>query len=41
MNPGSISLPKNNTANSYVIIDDSEIILKDIDGNVIDRKKYK
>ena len=39
-NPGSISLPKNNTKNSYLIIDDKEIILKDVDGNIIDRKKY-
>ena len=40
VNPGSISLPKNNTAHSYVIIDNSEIILKDIDGSIIDRKEY-
>ena len=40
VNPGSISLPKNNTAHSYVIIDNSEIILKDVDGSVIDRKEY-
>lgn len=40
VNSGSISLPKNNTKNSYLIIDDKEIILKDIEGNVIDRKKY-
>lgn len=40
VNPGSISLPKNNTVHSYVIIDNSEIILKDIDGSVIDRKEY-
>ncbi len=39
-NPGSISLPKNNTAHSYLIIDDSELILKDIDGGVIEEKKY-
>ncbi len=40
VNAGSISLPKNNTKNSYLIIDNKEIILKDIDGNIIDRKKY-
>ena len=40
VNPGSISLPKNNTAHSYAIIDNSEIILKDIDGSIIDRKEY-
>ena len=40
-NPGSISLPKNNTKHSYMIIDDQELILKDVEGNIIDRKKYK
>ena len=34
-NPGSISLPKNNTSNSYLIIEDGKLILKDCDGNVI------
>lgn len=38
VNAGSISLPKNNTKNSYLIIDESKIILKDIYGNVIDEK---
>ena len=40
VNAGSISLPKNNTKNSYLIINDSEIILKDIDDNIIDKKMY-
>ena len=40
VNPGSISLPKNNTKHSYLMIDDKELILKDIDGNVIDSKVY-
>lgn len=39
-NPGSISLPKNNSEHSYLMIDDKELILKDIDGNVIDSKVY-
>jgi hypothetical protein len=39
-NPGSIALPKNNTKHSYMIIDDKELILKDVDGNIIDRKEY-
>lgn len=39
-NPGSISLPKNNTKNSYIIIDDSDIILKDVDGNIITKMNY-
>lgn len=38
VNAGSISLPKNNTPHSYLIIDDNQIILKDIDFNVIDSK---
>ena len=40
VNSGSISLPKNNTKNSYLIIDDNNIYLKDIEGNVIDEVKY-
>ncbi len=39
-NPGSISLPKNNTKHSYMIIDDQELILKDVEGNIIDRQNY-
>ena len=39
-NPGSISLPKENTAHSYLIINDKELVLKDIDGKIIDRKEY-
>lgn len=38
INTGSISLPKNNTPNSYLIIDNSKIILKDIKNNIIDEK---
>ena len=41
VNAGSISLPKNNTPNSYLIIDDENIFLKDVDGNVIDSEKYR
>lgn len=40
VNPGSISLPKNNTPNSYLIIDDEKLILKDLNGNVIDERNY-
>lgn len=40
VNPGSISLPKNNTPNSYLIINDEKLILKDLNGNVIDEKNY-
>ena len=40
VNAGSISLPKENTANSYLVIDDKEIRLFDVDGNIIDKKIY-
>lgn len=40
VNSGSISLPKENTAHSYLIIDDKEIMLKDVDGNIIERINY-
>lgn len=36
INPGSISLPKGGTVNSYIVIDESNIYLKDVDGNVIE-----
>ena len=39
--PGSITCPKNNTKNSYLMIDNSSIVLKDIDGNVIDEVNVK
>jgi hypothetical protein len=37
-NAGSISLPKNNTPNSYIILDGESITLMDIDGNTIDKR---
>ncbi len=40
-NPGSISLPKANTEHSYLILEEKEIILKDVDGNVIDKKELE
>lgn len=40
-NPGSISLPRNNTKHSYLIIEGNNLILKDVEGNVIDTKSYK
>lgn len=40
VNSGSIALPKDNTKNSYLIIDEKEIILKDLDGETIDSKRY-
>ena len=35
VNAGSVSLPKNDTPSSYVILEDGKITLKDIDGNLI------
>lgn len=37
VNAGSISLPKNDTANSFLAITESEIILKDVDENIIEK----
>ncbi len=36
VNAGSISLPKNNTKNSYLIIENDKIMLKDLEGNIIE-----
>ena len=40
INSGSISLPKNNTKNSYLLIENNTILLKDLDGNVIDKTTF-
>lgn len=39
-NPGSISLPKNNTEHSYLIMDEKEIILKDVNGHIIEKLSF-
>ena len=39
-NCGSISLPKDSTPNSYLTINNGELTLKDINGNIIDSKTY-
>ena len=39
-NPGSISLPRPETEHSYLIIDDENLILKDVDGNILEELKY-
>lgn len=36
-NPGSISLPKANTEHSYLTLENNELILKNVDGNVIEK----
>jgi len=38
VNSGSISLPKENTKNSYLTISDNEIILKDANGEIIEKR---
>lgn len=40
-NPGSISLPKQNTKNSYILIENGSLVLKDLSGNVIKERKFK
>ena len=40
-NPGSLSLPRGNTINSYGLITDDELIVKDTDGNIIKRLTYR
>lgn len=37
-NSGSLSLPKNNTKNSYLIFEENKLILKDVEGNIIEEK---
>ena len=36
VNAGSISLPKNDTPNSYLVLDGNKLTLKDLSGKVID-----
>lgn len=38
-NPGSIALPKNNTKHSYMILEENNIILKDVNGETIEKLK--
>lgn len=38
LNPGSISIPKENTKHSYILWKDNEIYLKDINGDVIEKR---
>ncbi len=35
LNPGSITLPRENSKNSYAILTDDKFTIKDIDGNVV------
>lgn len=40
-NPGSISLPKENSKHSYLIFDNDKLILKDVDGTVLEEYNLK
>ena len=40
INPGSVSIPKENSAHSYIVITDDEIIFKDLEGNVYKKVSY-
>ncbi len=40
VNPGSVSIPKENSAHSYIVMTDDEIIFKDLDGNVYKKVSY-
>ena len=39
-NPGSLSLPKANSTHSYILIDENSLILKDVDGNILDKCEF-
>lgn len=41
MNPGSVSLPKENSHHGYMTIENGIFIWKDLDGNIISRAEYK
>lgn len=41
INPGSVSIPKENSAHSYIVITDDEIIFKDLDGNEYKKVSYE
>ena len=38
INPGSLSLPRGGTINSYLVIEDNQVLLKDLRGEIIDEK---
>ena len=41
VNPGSISLPKGDSTNSYALIDDRTVYIKDVNGNVLEQAQIK
>ena len=40
-NPGSLAHPRGNSVNSYGLITDDELIVKDVDGNIIKKLTYR
>lgn len=40
MNPGSVSIPKENSHHGYMILEHGEFLWKDIDGNEVKSWKY-
>lgn len=40
MNPGSVSIPKENSHHGYMIYENNSFIWKDLDGNIIDRSEF-
>ena len=40
-NPGSLAQPRGGTVNSYGLITDDDLIIKDVDGNIIKKLSYK
>jgi len=38
VNPGSVSLPKEESAHGYMMIENGELLWKQLDGTVYDRK---
>lgn len=41
LNPGSVSIPKENSWNGYMILDDSRFIWKDLEGNIHGELSYQ
>ena len=40
-NPGSLSMPRGGTVNSYGLITDDELVVKDTNGNIIKQLRYR
>lgn len=40
MNPGSITIPKENSHHGYMVIENNKFIWKDVDGNIKNEYVY-